>query len=234
MIMKRWPIPLLFVFLCGCASATVGGHPSYPLDHSYASNRLLDCRSVAEARRLYPADASIRESDVRLMNAPAGDGPRMVEATLSTSRIGGDRGAPTVTRDHVTCWFEEERLVALHLNGRDVLAGADDRRLVFFDWNEHRIRADGFRVIEAVAGAVRDGSHDVVIAIGHTDSSGSPAYNMGLSQRRAMAVKAALQSMGVPASAIRTEWKGETQPLAPTPPGAREARNRRVEILLAP
>ena len=229
--MKWWPISLLFVFLHGCASATVSGDFSYPLDHYYASNRLLDCRSVAEARRLYPADAAIRRSDVRRMNAWTDEGPQVVEVTLLTSRLGGARGAPSVTRDRVTCWFEEEQLVSLHLNGRDLLAAADEKHFVFFDWDRHTLRSDQLAVLQAIA--ERAGA-DTIVAIGHTDRSGAPGYNMRLSQRRAMAVKAALQSMGIPATAIQTEWKGETEPLVPTPPGAREARNRRVEIVLGP
>ena len=233
--MKRWwPLPLLFILTYGCAPATVHMNAGQPLDHYYASNRLLDCRSVAEARNLYARDASIRWTDVRRMNAPALEGPRLVEVTLLASRIGGEKGAPDVKRDRVTCWFEEEQLVALHLNGRDLLAGADGEYLVFFDWDQYTIRSDGLEVIQAAADEFSAGSYESVVAIGHTDRSGSPDYNIRLSQRRAAAVKAALQSMGVPETRIRADWKGDTRPMVATPPGVREERNRRAEIVFEP
>jgi outer membrane protein OmpA-like peptidoglycan-associated protein len=232
--MKWWPVSLLVVFIQGCAPATLSGASQQPLDHSHASNRLLDCRSVAEARNLYAPDASLRWSDVRRMNAPVLHGPQIVEVTLLASRIGGEKGAPDVKRDRVTCWFEEEQLVALQLNGRDLLGVADGGHLVFFNWDQSTIRADGFAAIEAAADEFRAGSYQGILAIGHTDRSGSPTYNIGLSQRRAVAVKAALQGMGIPGTQIRTDWRGEASPLVPTPPGVREQRNRRVEIVLEP
>ena len=55
---------------------------------------------------------------------------------------------------------------------------------------------------------------EVVIAIGHTDSIGSDAYNQKLSVRRAESVKAYLVSKGVEANRVYTEGKGEKQPVA--------------------
>jgi len=67
---------------------------------------------------------------------------------------------------------------------------------------------------------------------GYTDTSGSPRYNMGLSVRRANAVKAELMRDGVPESAITAQGFGDTQLLVPTGPGVREPQNRRVEIII--
>ena len=57
-------------------------------------------------------------------------------------------------------------------------------------------------------------------------------YNQGLSVRRATSVKAELIRDGVPASAIDIHGYGESHPLVPTGPNAREPQNRRVEIIL--
>jgi OOP family OmpA-OmpF porin len=69
-----------------------------------------------------------------------------------------------------------------------------------------------------------------VIAIGHTCSIGTDAYNQKLSVRRAESVKAYLVSKGVEPNRIYTEGKGEKQPVANN--GTKEGRmkNRRVEI----
>ena len=67
---------------------------------------------------------------------------------------------------------------------------------------------------------------------GNTDTSGTPQYNMGLSMRRADAVKAELVKGGVPIAAISTQGFGETHLLVPTAAGVREPQNRRVEIVI--
>ena len=65
---------------------------------------------------------------------------------------------------------------------------------------------------------------------GHADRSGSPAYNQGLSQRRAQNVAAELVRLGVQREAISVQAFGESRPLVATADGVREMQNRRVEI----
>jgi OmpA-OmpF porin, OOP family len=67
---------------------------------------------------------------------------------------------------------------------------------------------------------------------GHTNTSGSAAYNQKLSIRRAERVAAELIKDGVPRNEIVTEGFGETHLLVPTTQGVREPQNRRVEIIL--
>jgi OOP family OmpA-OmpF porin len=71
---------------------------------------------------------------------------------------------------------------------------------------------------------------EVIIAVGHTDSVGSDAYNQKLSVRRAEAVKAYLVSKGIEKNRIYTEGKGEKQPVASNVTNEGRAKNRRVEI----
>ena len=66
---------------------------------------------------------------------------------------------------------------------------------------------------------------------GNTDASGSDAYNMRLSERRAQTVAAELERRGIPASEISIIAKGERNLLVPTADGVREPQNRRVEIV---
>ena len=69
---------------------------------------------------------------------------------------------------------------------------------------------------------------------GHTDSSGSDAYNQGLSERRAAAVADYLSSHGVQSARLGTRGFGETQPVASNATEDGRAANRRVEIKIVP
>ena len=83
---------------------------------------------------------------------------------------------------------------------------------------------------KAVLKPVQSINLEVIIAVGHTDSVGSDAYNQKLSVRRAEAVKAYLVSKGIDKSRVYTEGKGEAQPVADNKTKAGRAQNRRVEI----
>lgn len=69
-----------------------------------------------------------------------------------------------------------------------------------------------------------------VIATGHTDSIGAPAYNDGLAERRAEAVKAFLVSKGLDAAMIETAGKGLAAPVADNDTASGRAKNRRTEV----
>jgi outer membrane protein OmpA-like peptidoglycan-associated protein len=66
---------------------------------------------------------------------------------------------------------------------------------------------------------------------GNTDTSGTPTYNQGLSERRARTVAAELVRDGVPQAAISTHAYGDTRLLVPAGPDVREPQNRRVDIV---
>jgi OOP family OmpA-OmpF porin len=101
--------------------------------------------------------------------------------------------------------------------------------LVFFDFDKTDIRSDSASILERVIGAIAELGSNSVDLIGHTDTAGPATYNMGLSVRRADAVRDYLQGMGVSA-AINTIGRGEDDPRVPTPDGVAEQENRRVEI----
>lgn len=70
--------------------------------------------------------------------------------------------------------------------------------------------------------------------IGHTDNSGTAAYNQDLSQRRAVSVADVLRGNGVPAGRIAAFGRGEDQPIASNLTDQGRAQNRRVEIIIRP
>lgn len=73
-----------------------------------------------------------------------------------------------------------------------------------------------------------------VRVIGHTDSTGSAAYNQDLSLRRARSVRAILVDAGAGGSRISSKGRGERQPIASNATAAGRAQNRRVEIIIIP
>ena len=69
-----------------------------------------------------------------------------------------------------------------------------------------------------------------VVAVGHTDNTGSEEYNQGLSERRAQSVKDYLVEKGVAADRISTKGFGETKPIATNDTDEGRAQNRRVDV----
>jgi hypothetical protein len=104
--------------------------------------------------------------------------------------------------------------------------------MVFFDWDSTRLSPASLNVIGQAASSYKSKGNARITATGHTDTSGTEAYNMALSLRRANAVKDALVREGVPATAISVVGRGEQGLLVPTGDGVREPQNRRVEIAI--
>ena len=84
--------------------------------------------------------------------------------------------------------------------------------------NEFADRVKGLTTVESVN------------VVGHTDSVGTDAYNQGLSERRAEAVKTYLIEHGVDANLITSSGMGESQPVADNATSEGRAQNRRVEV----
>lgn len=100
----------------------------------------------------------------------------------------------------------------------------------FFDFDKAVVKPEGKKKLDDLAAKFKGMDTEVIIAVGHTDSIGTDAYNQKLSERRANAVKAYLVSKGVDAKRIFTEGKGEKQPVASNKTKDGRAKNRRVEI----
>jgi OmpA-OmpF porin, OOP family len=105
--------------------------------------------------------------------------------------------------------------------------------IVFFDWDRSDITTEAASILDNVAAQYASTGQASVTLAGHADKSGSDQYNVGLSERRAAAVRDYLVGKGVPGGVITSEAFGESRPLVETADGVREPQNRRVEINFA-
>lgn len=104
--------------------------------------------------------------------------------------------------------------------------------LVFFDWDKASLTDRARQIIHEAADNSTHVQYTRLEVNGYTDTSGTPAYNQGLSMRRAQAVAGELVRDGVPQGSISIQGFGETHLLVQTGPGVREPQNRRVEIII--
>jgi outer membrane protein OmpA-like peptidoglycan-associated protein len=111
---------------------------------------------------------------------------------------------------------------------------------VLFDFDKDAIRPDAEVALQQISGSIAQRFPNSAIQInGHTDSIGTEAYNLDLSQRRAESVKQWLASNGgISSNHMTVNGLGESQPVAPNTnsdnsdnPAGRQ-RNRRVEIIV--
>lgn len=100
----------------------------------------------------------------------------------------------------------------------------------FFDFDRADLKPEGRKLLDQVASAVNSVALETVIAVGYTDAIGSVQYNLGLSDRRANAVKSYLVTKGIDANRIYTEGKGKADPIASNATADGRSKNRRVEV----
>jgi OmpA-OmpF porin, OOP family len=99
-----------------------------------------------------------------------------------------------------------------------------------FDFDKSVLKPAGKAALDVLVTDLSKMNVETVIAVGHTDATGSDGYNQALSIRRVESVKAYLVSNGVPAEQIKTEGRGESEPVADNKTREGRMKNRRVEI----
>jgi len=104
--------------------------------------------------------------------------------------------------------------------------------LVFFDFDSSRLTPEARQIVASAATDALKGESTRIDVTGHTDRSGTDAYNQALSVRRAETVRRELVTDGVADNLIVVRGVGESDPLVPTADGVREPQNRRVEIVM--
>ncbi len=105
---------------------------------------------------------------------------------------------------------------------------------VTFATNSSDLKPAFFNVLNSVSKVLVEFNQTVVEVAGHTDSTGSDAYNQSLSERRANSVAAYLRSQSIDGQRLLTLGVGEQWPVADNSTDSGRRANRRVEITMVP
>lgn len=105
---------------------------------------------------------------------------------------------------------------------------------ITFQTNRADLKPSFYDVLNSVGLVLDEFDKTIIEVTGHTDSTGSAAYNKTLSEQRASSVAAYLAAQGVNRRRIITEGIGETMPVADNATPAGRQQNRRVELRLVP
>jgi peptidoglycan-associated lipoprotein len=103
---------------------------------------------------------------------------------------------------------------------------------VFFAYDSSELDAEAQAVIQANADALLQFPTWVVTIEGHCDERGTPEYNLGLAERRALAVRDYLVRLGLSAAQLRTVSYGKEFPFAPGSDEASWGANRRAHFVI--
>ena len=102
--------------------------------------------------------------------------------------------------------------------------------LVYFPFDQPLLTVEAEAVVKDAADYANQGHATHINVVGHTDASGSLAYNLRLSERRAKSTADALVGLGVAQTLMKVDWKGKTELAVQTADGVKEPLNRRSTI----
>jgi len=105
---------------------------------------------------------------------------------------------------------------------------------ITFPVNSAQLRSSFVSSLNALAQNLQQYPNTTVEVVGHTDSTGSAAFNQQLSERRASSVRSVLRNAGVANNRLRAFGQGENNPVASNASAAGRQQNRRVEIFITP
>jgi outer membrane protein OmpA-like peptidoglycan-associated protein len=105
---------------------------------------------------------------------------------------------------------------------------------VTFGVDSSQIQPGFYRTLDDVSATLNRYPQSYLDVVGHTDSTGSAAYNQSLSERRASSVSNYFRSRGVEPARIASYGMGQTQPIASNADAFGRQQNRRVELRITP
>ncbi|WP_308915986.1 OmpA family protein [Jannaschia sp. LMIT008] len=167
-----------------------------------------------------------------LIGAATGEGSRRDEI-LAGAVIGGAAGAgigQVLDRQAAELRRDLDGNIDVVNTGDSIRVNAPES--ILFATDSAAVRAPG--QIRTIARSLLNYPNSRVQVVGHTDNTGSAAYNQDLSERRARAVAGIMYEEGVSPARVSAIGRGESDPIATNQTADGRAQNRRVEIVIVP
>ncbi|HEY2033340.1 MAG TPA: OmpA family protein [Rhizomicrobium sp.] len=194
--------------------------PDGNADAATIRDRLL--KALEDGRGKFPADAARAQVqyDCRIMDA------RVESLRNASAQCRRGLDAALTQLEH------ELNPVIITTTTTTITTPADYQ--VYFDLNSWDLKAEQLTTLQQAIATARAGGQSRITIVGHTDTSGTAAYNQRLSVKRANVVEEALVDMGARREAISTSGVGETDLAVQTGDGVKEPKNRRAVVTLVP
>ena len=204
-----------------------------------AKQKIATAREVAKQKQAENEMANVghQRDEIRLEARTAEANQAKSQANLAKADADAARAqadaAANSARD------EAAKNAALQQQLADLQAKQTDRGIVItlsdvlFNVDRAELSAEGMRTAQKMADVLLQEPQSAVLIEGFTDSTGSAAHNLELSQRRAESVRNALIGLGVKSDKIATRGYGEAFPVASNSDAGSRQLNRRVEIVLS-
>lgn len=197
-----------------------------------ARQKIASAQEVARAKSAEDQlkDAAAQRDQVRLQARTAEAEAAQHRADQAKAEAANAEAAKTDAQAHAAALAAQLADLQAKQTERGIVITFGD---VLFGTDQANLTSQGMAVAQRLADVLRDNPDRSVLIEGFTDSTGSDAYNLQLSQRRAEAVRMALGQMGIDRSRIETRGYGEAYPVASNATATDRQLNRRVEIVLS-
>ena len=204
-----------------------------------AKQKIVVAQEVAKRKQAESdvANAGRQRDEIRLQQrTQEADRAKMSAEQAKADADAARRQAEAAT---ATARQEQSKSAALQQQLNDLQAKQTDRGLVItlndvlFNTDKAELSAEGMRTAQKMADVLLQEPQSAVLIEGFTDSTGSSAHNLELSQRRAESVRNALIGLGVKADKVATRGYGAAYPVASNADAGSRQLNRRVEIVLS-
>lgn len=103
---------------------------------------------------------------------------------------------------------------------------------ILFDVDSYELRTEARSNLRSLAASLEDYEGTEVLVVGHTDDTGSDAYNQTLSERRATSARTFLLGAGLDPGRVEALGRGESEPVVSNDSAAARQTNRRVEVAI--
>lgn len=162
-----------------------------------------------------------------------GDGNTALGAIIG-GVVGGAAGSYIGNRMDKQAQRIEEEIPGAEVErvGEGINVTLDETSGIFFETEGYNLNQKSREALNSFANILQEYPDTNILVEGHTDSTGSDAYNLTLSKNRAQAVTDYLERQGVASERIDTRWYGESQPKYDNSTVEGRAKNRRVEIAI--